>query len=184
MPFVVRDAIAAPWPLKVKYRLVAALIHDIEQALDQGLVATVVTSDVKGAFDAALMGRLVVRMREQGWPDFLIRWVQSFMSERSARVRFEGIEKEVLAAQNGRELGAICSSVPIMMNLCGLNEDGTMLVMWQMIRAWEFRYAELVQEILGKSPSQALETHLKGLESQMAGNEYWSLSTPRYNVIS
>lgn len=76
-------------PKRAATDLVAALIHDIEQALDQGLVATLLTADVKGAFDAALVGRLVVRMRTQGWPDFLVQWVQLFMTTRSARVRFE-----------------------------------------------------------------------------------------------
>ncbi|RYC54610.1 Ribonuclease H [Xylaria longipes] len=76
-------------PNRAATDLVAPLIHDIEQAFDQGLVATLITADVKGAFDVALAGRLVVRMRSQGWPDFLVKWVQSFMTTRSARVRFE-----------------------------------------------------------------------------------------------
>ncbi|KAI1839459.1 hypothetical protein JX266_014330, partial [Neoarthrinium moseri] len=95
--------------------LVAALIHDIEQALDQGLVATLVTADVKGAFDAALVGRLVLRMRKQGWPDLLIRWVQSFMTGRSARVRFEDILTETEPLSCGLPQGSPASPILYML---------------------------------------------------------------------
>ncbi|KAI0379574.1 terpenoid synthase [Hypomontagnella monticulosa] len=90
-------------------------------------------------------------------------------------------EKEVLAAKDGFELGAICSSVPIVMDLCGVNEDEAKRIMWEMVRAWEVKHFELVDEILQSHPSPALEMYLKGLEHQTAGNELWSLLTPRYN---
>jgi aristolochene synthase len=44
-------------------------------------------------------------------------------------------EKELLAARNGFELSAICSSVPIIMDLCGVSEQETKRVMWQMVHA-------------------------------------------------
>jgi aristolochene synthase len=90
-------------------------------------------------------------------------------------------EKEVLAAKSGFELGAICSSGPIVMDLCGVGEHEAKRIMWQMVRAWEVRHFEMVDEILGKHPSSALITYFKGLEHQTAGNELWSLLTPRYN---
>ncbi|KAH7471133.1 hypothetical protein FOMA001_g13258 [Fusarium oxysporum f. sp. matthiolae] len=45
--------------------------------------------DVQGAFDTVMRNRLVLRLREQGWPDYLARWAGSFMSGRSARVRYQ-----------------------------------------------------------------------------------------------
>ncbi|RKL19987.1 hypothetical protein BFJ72_g15126 [Fusarium proliferatum] len=45
--------------------------------------------DIQGAFDTVLRNRLVLRLREQGWPDHLARWAGSFMSGRSARVRYQ-----------------------------------------------------------------------------------------------
>lgn len=90
-------------------------------------------------------------------------------------------EKEVLAAKDGFELGAICSSVPIMMELCGVGQDEAVRLMWQMARAWEVRHFELRDEVLRKKSSPALVFYLKGLEHQAAGNELWSLLTPRYN---
>ncbi|KAI1323876.1 terpenoid synthase [Xylariaceae sp. FL0255] len=89
-------------------------------------------------------------------------------------------EKEILAAKEGSELGAICSSVPIMMKLCGTNQQETTRVVWQMVQAWEVRHFELVDEVLLKHPSQNMVTYLKGLKHQVAGNELWGLLTPRY----
>ncbi|KAK5996418.1 putative RNA-directed DNA polymerase from transposon BS-like protein [Cladobotryum mycophilum] len=69
--------------------LAVALIHDIDQALMEGKVATLVTMDVQGAFDAVLCNRLLLRLREQGWPITLVRWVESFMTGRQASVRLQ-----------------------------------------------------------------------------------------------
>ncbi|KAF2020313.1 terpenoid synthase [Aaosphaeria arxii CBS 175.79] len=90
-------------------------------------------------------------------------------------------EKEVLAAKDGFDLGAMCSSVPICMEMMDVNEEQAKRVMWEMIRAWEVRHFEIRDEILRKNPSPALAAYIKGLEYQMSGNELWSLLTPRYN---
>jgi hypothetical protein len=69
--------------------LVTTLIHDIEEAFARHKVATLVTMDIQGAFETVMRNRLVLRLREQGWPDHLARWVGSFMVGRSARVRYQ-----------------------------------------------------------------------------------------------
>ncbi|KAI0998719.1 hypothetical protein K3495_g9474 [Podosphaera aphanis] len=43
------------------------LTRDVEAALADGLTASVATLDIKGAFNTVLPGRLVKRLREQGW---------------------------------------------------------------------------------------------------------------------
>ncbi|KAF5964834.1 reverse transcriptase domain-containing protein [Fusarium coicis] len=67
--------------------LVTVLIHDIEEAFARKKVATLVTMDVQGAFDTVMCNRLVLRLREQGWPDHLARSAGSFMSGRAASLR-------------------------------------------------------------------------------------------------
>lgn len=52
----------------------AALIHDIEIAFSNQQVATLVTMDVQGAFDTVMRDRLILRLREQGWPPHLAPW--------------------------------------------------------------------------------------------------------------
>jgi hypothetical protein len=48
------------------------------------------TYDIKGAFDAVLPGRLARRLREQGWPDLLVRWIISFATGRRVHIRLDG----------------------------------------------------------------------------------------------
>ena len=72
-----KDATAAnkagALPKRSAVDIVVSLIYDIEKALAAGKVATPATEDVMGAFDAILRNRMTLRLREQGWPDFLIR---------------------------------------------------------------------------------------------------------------
>ncbi|KAM4060991.1 acid phosphatase domain-containing protein [Hirsutella rhossiliensis] len=50
--------------------LVAALLHDIEEAFARGQVATLVTMDIQGAFDTVLRNRLILRLHDTGiWLD-------------------------------------------------------------------------------------------------------------------
>ncbi|KAI0994941.1 hypothetical protein K3495_g13240 [Podosphaera aphanis] len=63
--------------------LSTCLTHDVERALIEGRTASMLTFDVKGAFDAVLPGRLARHMREQGWPKPLVNWVASFATNRS-----------------------------------------------------------------------------------------------------
>jgi hypothetical protein len=77
-------------PLRSSVDLTTCLTHDVEEALATGYKASLLTMDVKGAFDAVLPGRLARRLREQGWPDHLVRWVYSFATQRTVRIRLDG----------------------------------------------------------------------------------------------
>lgn len=69
-----------------------------------------------------------------------------------------------------------------MMDFCGINDVKEIKrIMWQMARAWENQYVDNVRGILTENSSSAMRLCLKGLEHQAAGNELWSLVTPRYN---
>ncbi|KAI0994897.1 hypothetical protein K3495_g13283 [Podosphaera aphanis] len=69
---------------------VSCVVHDIEEARSQGWASTFVTLDVQGAFDAVLHNRLLSRMKTQGWPEQILRWTASFLSDRLVQVRFPG----------------------------------------------------------------------------------------------
>ena len=77
-------------PLRSSVDLTSCLTHDVETALNRKQQASLLTLDVKGAFDGVLPGHLVRRLREQGWPDYLVRWVQSFVTNRSVKIRLDG----------------------------------------------------------------------------------------------
>ncbi|KAJ3455198.1 hypothetical protein MRS44_013798 [Fusarium solani] len=91
--------------------LVAALIHDIEEAFARKKVATLVTMDIQGAFDTVMRNRLVLRLREQGWPDHLARWAESFMRDRSARVRYQDTLTPFTPLQCGLPQGSPVSPI-------------------------------------------------------------------------
>lgn len=76
-------------PLRSSVDLTSCITHDIESVLAKGWTATLTTLDIKGAFDAVLPGRLVHRLREQGWPTQLCDWVSSFVSERRISIRLD-----------------------------------------------------------------------------------------------
>jgi len=91
--------------------LVAALIHDIEEAFARKKVVTLVTMDIQGAFDTVMRNRLVLRLREQGWPDHLARWAESFMGDRSARVRYQDTTTPFTPLQCGLPQGSPVSPI-------------------------------------------------------------------------
>ena len=76
-------------PLRSAVDLTTCLTHDVEQALNQKFTATLLTLDIKGAFNAVLPGRLIRRLRKQGWPDPLVRWVASFTTKRIIKIRLD-----------------------------------------------------------------------------------------------
>ncbi|EGU73169.1 hypothetical protein FOXB_16322, partial [Fusarium oxysporum f. sp. conglutinans Fo5176] len=91
--------------------LVTALIHDIELAFAHKKVATLVTMDIQGAFDTVMRNRLVLRLRKQGWPDHLVRWAESFMGDRSARVRYQDTITPFTPLQCGLPQGSPVSPI-------------------------------------------------------------------------
>ncbi|KAJ6438033.1 ABC transporter [Purpureocillium lavendulum] len=102
---------AGALPKRSAVDLVAALVHDIEEAFARGQVATLVTMDIQGAFDTVLRNRLILRLRQQGWPEHLARWAGSFMSDRSACVRYQDITTPSSPLQCGLPQGSPVSPI-------------------------------------------------------------------------
>ncbi len=102
-------------PKRSAVDLVAALVHDIEEAFTRKQVATLVTLDIQGAFDTVLRNKLVLRLREQGWPPNLAHWVGSFMQGRSARVRLPRHRDGIIAppVRPATRIASLVDSLPI-----------------------------------------------------------------------
>ena len=49
--------------------------------------ASLLTLDVSGAFDIVQRNRMDLRLRQQGWPTEMVRWVESFLTDRTVAVR-------------------------------------------------------------------------------------------------
>ncbi|CCU81551.1 endonuclease/reverse transcriptase [Blumeria hordei DH14] len=104
--------------------LTTCLTHDVERALSEGRTASMLTLDVKGAFDAALPGRLVRRMREQGWPEFLVKWVASFATNRSVQIRLDGELGPLQSINCGLPQGSPASPILFMLYISPLFKLG------------------------------------------------------------
>ncbi|POS87428.1 hypothetical protein EPUL_001522 [Erysiphe pulchra] len=76
-------------PMRCTVDFTTTLVTDIQTAWMNKEVAAISTLDVKGAFDGVLHNRLIFRLRSQGWPENLVRWVGSFMSNRSATITLD-----------------------------------------------------------------------------------------------
>jgi ribonuclease HI len=77
-------------PLRSAIDLTTALTHDVEKAWQKGRIASLLTLDIRGAFNTVLPGRLVQRLRKQGWPPNVTNWVASFTTGRSGRIKLDG----------------------------------------------------------------------------------------------
>ena len=66
-----------------------SLIYDIELAWKHGKVASFLAIDIKGFFDNANHKRMVKVLWEAGFPLPVVRWVESFLSDRSASIRLD-----------------------------------------------------------------------------------------------
>lgn len=102
-------------PLRSSVDLTTCLTHDVEAALAKELTASVATLDIKGAFDTVLLGRLVKRIREQGWPPNLCNWIGSFATERTVCIRLDGEAGAPRAINCGLPQGSPISPILFML---------------------------------------------------------------------
>ncbi len=91
--------------------LTTALLSDINDQWAQHRVAGMVTIDVQGAFDGVLGGRLIYRLREQGWPKEVLDWVHSFLSNRTARINLDNTTSEPFRTYGGLPQGSPVSPI-------------------------------------------------------------------------
>ncbi len=78
-------------PQRSAVNLAAILADDIQAAFSQKKTLSTVTFDVQGGFDTVLPQRMLSRLLAQGWPTTVLYWVRSFLSNRTAAVRLDGI---------------------------------------------------------------------------------------------
>ncbi len=97
--------------------LAAAVIHDIEEARIRGKVTSMLTLDVKGAFDAVLPGRLAQRLRQQSWPENLVRWTRSFATQRTATLQLDKEQGATFKIPAGLPQGSPVSPILFMLFL-------------------------------------------------------------------
>ena len=73
------------------------LIEKIHDAWRAGKVLSLVSFDVKGAYNGVDPGVLLRRLRERRIPEILIRWIDSFCSRRRATIAVNAYQSEEMA---------------------------------------------------------------------------------------
>lgn len=129
--------------------LATCLIHDVEDAWAQGHRASMLTLDIKGAFDAVLPGRLIQRLWDQGWPPKVVHWVASFIANRSACVRLGDFTSHDSRVAAGLPQGSPISPILFMLFIEPLFKCGPLAA-----RRGRFGYADDICQLVA-SPSLA-----------------------------
>jgi len=88
-----------------------SLVHDVELAWKHGKVASFLAIDIKGFFDNVNHRRMVKVLWEAGFPLPVVRWVESFLSNRSASIRLDNYSSPMTPIDIGIPQGSPCSPV-------------------------------------------------------------------------
>jgi len=87
------------------------LTEKIFNAWKERDVYSVVFMDVAGAFNNVHHKRLQHNLKRRRVPEFIVNWVESFLAERSTKLRFNGIDSEKIAVNAGVPQGSPISPI-------------------------------------------------------------------------
>lgn len=107
-------------PGRAAVDLTTCLTHEIERALNKGLTATLVTKDVKAAFDSVLRNRLILKLLQQGWPVNLVRLILAFASNRTALIRLEDIQTDEFPLSCGLSQGSPLTPITFLLYIADI----------------------------------------------------------------
>jgi len=82
------------------------LVERIMHAWKEGVCYSVVFIDVAGAFNYVHHKRLIDNMKKRKVPAFIVRWVESFLQDRSTRLLFNAVESEEICTNAGVPQGS------------------------------------------------------------------------------
>ena len=88
-----------------------SIVHDIKGAINRTLTASLLTIDVKGFFDNINHHRLAYTLHKMGFPEPIVRWTQSFLSNRSAACLIGNFLNQMLPVNVGVPQGSPTSPI-------------------------------------------------------------------------
>lgn len=95
----------------------------VRTAWANGAVASLLQLDIKGAFDTVNHTRLLHTLREQGFEAWVIQWVRSYLSERTAALHFDGKSAEPTDIRAGVPQGSPLSPILFILYTASLYHD-------------------------------------------------------------
>jgi ribonuclease HI/endonuclease/exonuclease/phosphatase family metal-dependent hydrolase len=107
-------------PVRSASDLLTDFMDEVETKQAAGHAVSALTIDIKGAFDAVLPGRLVQRLYDQRWPHHAVRWVASFLRDRTAAVVLPGHVQDSTRTAGSLPQGSPVSPILFMLFLAPL----------------------------------------------------------------
>ena len=101
---------------------VAKLILTTENAWNSKQQLGALFMDVKGAFDCVIKQQLIQRLVELKIPGFLVKWVDSFLTDRQAQLVIDGFTCQLQDICAGVPQGSLVSPILFNMYLSGIFE--------------------------------------------------------------
>lgn len=155
-------------PKRSSTDLLLDLMSNIEKVVVQDKkIATMVTFDVRGAFDAICPNRLVRRLSLQGWPTVLCRWIKEFLNRRQADMKMDDQISDITELRGALPQGSPLSPILFMIfmaplyhmhsNMRGYADDGCLLLTGNSTEENARSAAQQLQQITTWCNDNALE---------------------------
>lgn len=90
--------------------LLTEQIHTV-WAQDPGLVATILSLDISGAYDHTSYKRLLHNMKVARFPDWVAKFTQSFLQDRTTQLSFGGYTSPPIRTLTGIPQGSLLSPI-------------------------------------------------------------------------
>jgi hypothetical protein len=88
----------------------------------QNAITSLLQLDIKGAFDTVNHTRLLDTMRKKRFPPWIVRWLRSYLDQRTVRLRFDGEISEQIPIIAGVPQGSPLSPVLFLLYIATLYE--------------------------------------------------------------
>ena len=88
-----------------------------------GCVVSMLSLDIKGAYDNVARKRLLWILERKGFPQWVVRTVDSFLTDRRTRITFSGYENDWIQTESGIPQGSPLSPILFLFFISELLED-------------------------------------------------------------